>query len=71
MSAEQEATEDRMYLQEIINDLEKNGYVRGGKAQTMLRDWSASLRAKAPRTRGKLKQVHADLVGRELYYPRY
>jgi len=67
MSTEQEATEDRLFLQEIINDLEKNGYVRGGKAQTMLRDWSATLRSKAPRTRGKLKRVHAELVGRELY----
>lgn len=57
---------DRLFIQEIINDLERHGYVRGGKAQTMLYDWSRELRRNACLT-GRTKRVHADIVGKENY----
>lgn len=58
---------DRLFLQEIINDLEKNGYVRGGKAQTMLHDWSRELRDRTPGMRGNTRRIHAAEVGANLY----
>lgn len=57
-----------MFLQEIINDLERNGFVNQGKADTMLKDWASELKSKCPkRDRLRLKRTHAKLVGRELY----
>ena len=59
-----QALTDRLFIQEIITDLERNGYVRGSKAQTMLRDWSRELKQKAPRVKN-LRRTHAELVGPE------
>lgn len=61
-SAKQRALEDRLYIQEIITDLERNGYVIGGKAREMLLAWSKELKQKAPRIK-KLRRLHAKLVG--------
>lgn len=61
-----ETIKDRIFIQEIINDLERNGYVCGGKAYTMLRDWSRELRDKSG-LKGKTKKIHAQLVGKEYY----
>jgi hypothetical protein len=58
---------DRLFIQEIINDLEKNGYVKGGKASTMLRDWSGELREKT-HLRGRTKKVFRKVVGKEFYH---
>jgi len=58
---------DKCFLQEIINDLEKNGYRKGDKAQTMLRDWSRELKEQTG-MQGRTKQTHAAIVGAEHYY---
>ena len=57
---------DRLFIQEIINDLRKHGYVEGGKADTMLTDWSRELKEKSGLA-GKTKKTHAKLVGRNNY----
>lgn len=62
---EQDVT-DRLFIQEIINDLEKNGYVRHGKAHQLLKDWSRELRNKT-NMRGRTKSVFRNKVGIELY----
>ncbi len=59
---QQQALEDRLFIQEIITDLERNGYVVGGKAWQMLRDWSRELKKAAPRTKN-LRRLHAELCG--------
>lgn len=61
-----DVVKDRLFIQEIINDLEKNGYGRGGKARQMLIDWSAELKRNSGLT-GRTKRVHSELVGKELY----
>lgn len=61
-----ELINDRLFIQEIINDLEKHGYVQGGKGWQMLRDWSKELREKSGLA-GKTKKTHSKLVGRQLY----
>lgn len=38
---------DKFFITEIINDLHRNGFQQGGKAQQMLYDWSAELREKS------------------------
>ncbi len=57
---------DRLFLQEIINDLERNGYVRHGKAHDMLRDWSRELREKT-HTQGRTKRLFRENIGIENY----
>jgi hypothetical protein len=61
---------DRLFIQEIINDLEKNGYRPGDKNQSkafqMLVDWSAELRENS-HSNGKTKKLHTELVGKENY----
>lgn len=54
---------DAFFIQEIINDLERNGYQHGGKAQTMLRDWSGELKEKSG-LKGKRKKAFLNEVGR-------
>jgi len=58
---------DKLYITEVINDLERNGYQQGGKAQTMLRDWARELREEArtayPATR--IRKYHAAHCGCE------
>lgn len=55
---------DALFIQEIINDLERYGYSRGGKAYQMLRDWSAELRDEAymngRRKKEFIKQIGVD-----------
>lgn len=57
---------DKLFLQEILNDLYKNGFVRNGKAEQMLRDWSAELREET-HMRGRTKKLFIELVGKELW----
>ncbi len=61
--------EDKLYLTEIINDLYRNGFMHGGKAQVMLRDWARGLRDKTRRhfPASRLRRVHAEIVGKELW----
>ncbi len=63
----EDVTRDKLFIQEIINDLEKRGYVLGGKAYQMLCDWSKEMRDRAPRTRGRVKRMHAEVCGRHNY----
>lgn len=62
-----QAAADKMFLTEILNDLYRNGFFRGGKADTMLRDWSAELREKArPVLKpSKLRSEFNKVVGKE------
>jgi len=62
----QDKVKDRLFIQEIINDLKRNGYVQGGKAETMLNDWSGELRRESHLT-GRTKTVHAELCGKQNY----
>ena len=39
--------DDKFFITEIINDLERYDYTPGGKAQTMLRDWARELRERS------------------------
>jgi len=55
---------DALFIQEIINDLERNGYQGGGKAQTMLFDWSGEL-GKKTGLKGRRKEVFIREVGLE------
>lgn len=57
-----QATADRLFIQEIVTDLERHGYVQGGKAQTMLHDWSRELKERAPRV-ANLRRFHAEQCG--------
>lgn len=54
---------DALFIQEIINDLERNGY-GGGKARTMLFDWSGELGSKSD-LKGQRKKAFFEKVGRE------
>jgi len=65
-----EILEDKLFIQEIINDLEKKGYQRGGKAQQMLRDWSSEKSATYKEKTGiriQTKKRFAEIVGRYLW----
>lgn len=58
---------DKLFITEVLNDLWRNGFVVGGKAETMLKDWSRELKEKS---RGKhpasrLKKAFAAIVGIE------
>lgn len=39
--------DDKLFITEIINDLNKNGFIKSGKAETMLEDWSAELKERS------------------------
>lgn len=62
-------TKDKLYITEIINDLERHGYLQGGNAQSMLYDWAAKLREEnrtiVPASR--LRRTHANLVGKQFW----
>lgn len=58
-------TEDKFYITEILNDLHRHGFVRGGKAQTMLQDWAKELKQKMDIPRSRLKSEFAKQVGIE------
>ncbi len=57
---------DKLYITEVLNDLYRNGFVRGGKAESLLRDWAIELRKESrpvlPASR--LKKVFVSTVGR-------
>lgn len=63
---DKQKVKDRVFIQEIINDLYKNGFARGGKAEEMLKDWSRELRVETA-LQGRTKKTHAMLIGRHLY----
>lgn len=46
----EEGGKDLVFIKEIINDLENNGYVCGGMASTMLNDWKTELQNKEEKT---------------------
>lgn len=58
---------DKLFITEILNDLERNGFIRGGKAETMLRDWSRELKNRSriwhPAT--NLRRIFNKLIGKE------
>ncbi|MBW2673363.1 MAG: hypothetical protein JRD89_08130 [Deltaproteobacteria bacterium] len=45
-----DAKSDKFFITEILNDLHRNGFVEGGKASDMLRDWASELRTEARAT---------------------
>jgi len=57
---------DKFYITEILNDLHRNGFVDGGKACQMLREWSAELREKSRTTMAAshLKRDFNRIVGK-------
>ena len=59
------ARDDKLFITEILNDLHRNGFVSGGKAETMLQDWAAELREKArPQlSASRLRKTFNLLVG--------
>jgi hypothetical protein len=61
-----EKERDRLYIQEIIDDLEKNGYSKHGKAKALLEDWSREL-AKDSGLRGRTKRIFKLKVGLKYY----
>ncbi len=38
------AKDDKLFITEVLNDLHRHGFVPGGKAEQMLRDWAKELR---------------------------
>ena len=61
----QDVKTDKFFITEILNDLHRHGFIEGGKACTMLQDWSAELREKA-RTQlaaSRLKKTFDKEVG--------
>ena len=60
-------TTDRLFIQEIINALHKEGKLDfTSKSGTLLRDWSGELREKA-HLRGRTKTMFYKLVGKYLW----
>ncbi|MCD4831023.1 MAG: hypothetical protein K8R02_04345 [Anaerohalosphaeraceae bacterium] len=59
------AKDDKLFITEILNDLHRNGFIRQGKAETMLHDWAAELREKARSqlAASRLRQVFNSEVG--------
>ena len=64
------AAQDKLFIQEILNDLHKQGIDLndgGNKAVRMLKDWAIDLNKKAPAIKGKTKFFHALIVGKQYY----
>lgn len=59
------AKTDKLFITEILNDLYRNGFIRQGKAETMLRDWARELReeSRAQLPSSRLKKIHAKEFG--------
>ena len=59
------AARDKLFLTEILNDLHRYGYVPGGKADSLLRDWSRELRelARPVLPPSRLKKTFALKIG--------
>lgn len=63
------AKNDKFFITEILNDLHRNGFIRQGKAETMLRDWAVELRKKA-RTQlaaSRLRKTFNTEIGADLW----
>lgn len=63
------AVEDKLFITEIINDLYRNDFVSGGKAQVMLHDWARELRKATRRffPASRLRRTHEEVVGKGLW----
>lgn len=61
----EELITDRLFVQEIMNDLAKRG-LKYTKAWSLLRDWSRELKQKSFMT-GKTKKRFYEIVGKENY----
>lgn len=61
------AKDDKLFITEILNDLHRNGFIKQGKADTLLRDWAAELRedCRGQLQSSKLKQTFINEVGEE------
>ncbi len=55
-------TTDRLFIQEVINDLKAHGYVEGGKADTMLTHYKMSDNKKETQFREWLDEVQAEFT---------
>ncbi len=62
---EEKNKNNKLFITEILNDLHKNGFVRGGKAESMLHDWAAELRenSREKMPPSKLKSTHKTECG--------
>lgn len=58
---------DKLYITETLNDLYRHGFVRGGKAECLLRGWAQELREEARENfpASRLKKVFTVEVGKE------
>lgn len=58
---------DKLFITEILNDLHRHGYIRGGKAEIMLHDWAIELREKSRVSfpASKLRKFHSEVFGNE------
>lgn len=67
MSHYSEQAVDRLYFVEIMNDLHRNGFSRGGKADDMLKAHIQMLRneTRVDFPASRLRRVHTELCGRE------
>lgn len=59
--------EDKLFLTELLNDLYRNGFTRGGKAEAMLHAWGRELRDKtrASWPASRLRKTFSEIVGGE------
>jgi hypothetical protein len=62
---------NKFFITEILNDLHRNGFVCGGKAETMLHDWAAKLReeSRIKHPASRLKKEFAKQIGLENWNP--
>ena len=58
---------DKFSITEVLNDLYRHGFARGGKAETILHDWSRELRDRCRQIHpaSRLRKTFNDQVGRE------
>lgn len=61
--ATERCTDDKLFITEILNDLNRHGFVPMGKADTMLRDWAKELRDKMNIPRSGLRKEFNKSVG--------
>lgn len=64
-----DAKTDKLFITEILNDLHRNGFQSGGKAETMLRDWASELRDGSRKyfPASRLRKVFNNEVGTHLW----
>ena len=63
--SQHEPQSDKLFITEILNDLYRNGFVHGGKAERMLCDWSHELKNKSRvfHSTSRLKKCFAKIIG--------